>query len=775
MAVSLAMQMTKWMLDLASRLIRARVRLHNADVLASDMAVIFVANHFTRLETLLLPYIIHKHTGLEPWSLAAAELFQGRIGDYLRATGTVSTKDPDRDKIIIRSLLRGDHPWVIFPEGAMIKDKRLFREGSLLQVFDGQRRRPAHTGAAALALRAAYYRAKIQDLHRSGQRDELDKILAHFGLQSADDVPALRTVIVPVNITYYPIRARDNIFLRGARMLSDDLSTRVLAELSVEGTVLAEDTDIDVTFGDPMGIDDYFSEPTYEALLKRDTDDLAAVEKTTRAAFHDLAHALAHQFMTTIYSMAMINFDHIFAGIVRRQPEGRHFQERDYRERIYLCAKQVLRTSCNTHPALEKECNTLLYDEPHEAFQGFLDMAVQEGFLTATDYGYRKKQRMLTPVTDFHAMPRDATPDVIANEAEAAWVAPAIVRYIPRIPDFVVKTAVRQYLLQQEQRAFEEDYARYYDPNISKPPAVGSPFLLHPWRVRGGVVLAHGYMAAPLEVRALAEYLYRCGYAVYGVRLKGHGTAPEDLGVHSWQEWYDSFNRGYALMRTITDNVFLCGFSTGGCLALMGAAHKPSSVKAVVSICAPLHVRNYSIRLVPSIISLNTLLKRFGGSQYAVDYVDNNPENKHINYTRNPLTGVQQLTHAMRATEQTLPAVKTPALVIQASKDTTVDPVSGFEIFEKLGARNKQLVLFERERHGIINGEGSPEVFEQVEQFLSHMRKKAQSQRYWLLGRRLATLFSRNGDVSPPDAAGDQKAVVSLEKPEDSEGTEVNN
>ena len=131
MAVSLALQMTKWMLDLASRLMRARVRVHNADIITPDMSIIFVANHFTRLETLLLPYIINKHTGLEPWSLAASELFQGRIGDYLRATGAVSTEDPDRDKTIVRALLRGDHPWIIFPEGAMIKDKKLVQDKGL--------------------------------------------------------------------------------------------------------------------------------------------------------------------------------------------------------------------------------------------------------------------------------------------------------------------------------------------------------------------------------------------------------------------------------------------------------------------------------------------------------------------------------------------------------------------------------------------------------------------------------------------------------------------
>jgi esterase/lipase/1-acyl-sn-glycerol-3-phosphate acyltransferase len=742
MAVSLALKMTKWMLDLASQVMRARVRLHNVDVVSQDMSIIFAANHFTRLETLLLPYIIHKHTGLEPWSLAAAELFTGRIGNYLRATGSISTKDPDRDKTIIRALLRGDHPWVIFPEGAMIKDKHLLQEHGLFRVFDGHQQRPPHTGAASLALRAAYYRAKLRCLHKSGSQHELEQALKLFDLNDYGEVAALRTVIIPVNITYYPIRARDNIFLRGARKIGSDLSQRAFDELSVEGTVLAEDTDIDVTFGNPIAVDEYLASPEYAPMMTCTSGDLTAFEGDTRAFFHDLAQAITHRFMASIYAMTMINIDHIFAGIIRRQTEGRWFCERDYRERIYLCAQQVLRSACNVHPELEKQCDTLLDDEPHAAFQGFLDMAVQEKFLISSEYGYKKKRRKLMPLTDYHAMPREATPDVIANESEAAWAAPAIVRYIGRTPDFIVKTAVSRHLEHRVMCEFEEDYARFYLPAMSKAPCVGRPFLLKPWRVRGGVVLAHGYMAAPLEVRALAEHLYHCGFAVYGIRLKGHGTAPEDLARCDWEDWYASFSRGYAMMRSITDNVVLGGFSTGGCLALMGAAKKKSQIKSVFSICAPLHVRNYSIRLVPSIISLNALLKKFGQSQYAWDYVENNPENKHINYTRNPLTGVQQLTQVMNATEGALGNVQTPTLVIQGSKDDTVDPVSGSEIFEKLGTRRKQLVIFERERHGIINGEGSPEVFSQVEQFLCRTLKQEQAHRYWLFGRRVASWFS---------------------------------
>lgn len=278
---------------------------------------------------------------------------------------------------------------------------------------------------------------------------------------------------------------------------------------------------------------------------------------------------------------------------------------------------------------------------------------------------------------------------------------------------------LRDGLLAREDADFEDTYARNYMPGLTKPPEVGRPFFLKPWgRVRGGVVLSHGYMAAPLEVRALGEHLRRAGYAVYGVRLAGHGTAPQDLSARAWSDWYASVERGCGVINAFTDNLILGGFSTGGCLALIGAARMPDRVRAVFSVCAPLHVRNFSIRFAPSLVGLNSLLKRFGAARPGWDYVENHPENRHINYTRNPLTGVRELVGVMAETERILPEVTAPALVVQGSEDTTVHPDSGPEIFAKLGSAQKELTILARNRHGIVNGEGSEDVFSRVAGFL---------------------------------------------------------
>ena len=97
---------------------------------------------------------------------------------------------------------------------------------------------------------------------------------------------------------------------------------------------------------------------------------------------------------------------------------------------------------------------------------------------------------------------------------------------------------------------------------------------------------------------------------------------------------------------------------------------------------------------------------------------ENTPENEHINYRRNPLTGVRELNRAMEAMENQLSEIVVPTLVVQGSKDPIVDPSSGPDIFSKVGTPLKELTVFEREMHGMINGARSEEIFERVYRFL---------------------------------------------------------
>jgi esterase/lipase len=240
------------------------------------------------------------------------------------------------------------------------------------------------------------------------------------------------------------------------------------------------------------------------------------------------------------------------------------------------------------------------------------------------------------------------------------------------------------------------------------------------------VVLAHGYMAAPEEVRGLAAYLGKMGFWVYAPRLKGHGTAPEDLAACTYQDWIESMDAGYAIISNLCHRVIAGGFSTGAGLALDLAQRVPA-VAGAFAVSTPLRLQDMAARFVPAVDMWNRFMARFNLDEAQKTFVDNHPENPHINYFKNPISGVRELERLMSSLEPRLPQITTPTLVVQSREDPVVNPKGTEKIFNLLGSTDKQLVLFNFQRHGILLGEGADRVYRTIGDFCEHIRKNARS------------------------------------------------
>jgi esterase/lipase len=241
-----------------------------------------------------------------------------------------------------------------------------------------------------------------------------------------------------------------------------------------------------------------------------------------------------------------------------------------------------------------------------------------------------------------------------------------------------------------------------------------------------GVVLAHGYMAAPAEVRGLAEYLGKMGFWVYAPRMKGHGTAPEDLAACTFQDWIDSMDAGYAVISNLCRRVIAGGFSTGAGLALDLAQRVPD-VAGVFAVSAPLRLQDLAARFVPAVDVWNRFMARFHLDDAKKTFVDNHPENPHINYSKNPISGVRELERLMSSLEPRLPQITAPALVVQSREDPVVNPKGTETIFKLLGSTDKQMVLFNFQRHGILLGEGAEPGIPDHRRFLRSYSKTPRS------------------------------------------------
>ena len=706
-------------LDVIFKASGADIRMHGTQDVP-DQPVLYVINHFTRMETIMMPYVIKKYIKKYPISLADSSFFAGKLGEIMERCGAVSTADPNRDSILINALLTDSHPVIIFPEGQMIKDKKIVERGKYL-VYNVSGRRPPHTGAGRIALRSQFIREKLRVFRDRKDYASISRMASHFGFNAADvdKVIEKETYIVPVNITYYPVRARDNAISKLVNKYVHDVSLRMKEEMEVEGSMVLDGVDIDINFGKPLSIKKYLTGVSgLNEMIANENLYLYPEELKEIAPFKKLYVDMMYDYMRAIYDMTTVNPEHLASYIMTKYRKN-SFSEGDFKNRIFLAIDQVLRTGLtNYHTSLNQKHYHLLTDDYNDKYENFIKMAVSDNLITLKDGIITKNDERFSRNYQFHTIRKDNIIEVLRNEIEPLKSLTTALDHLMFLPGGFIRQKIRNQFLERDQQLFEEEYNKYYIPGESKPKKIGAPFFLRRLLRNQGVILVHGYMAAPEEIRPLADYLYKNGYTVYGARLRGHGTAPEDLAGQSWEKWYHSVGRAYIVVKNSTKSFAICGFSAGAGIALLQAANKPGKFAGIISINGPARLQDSSSKFSSIVVVWNKFLSKINTNRGKMEFVTNDPENPNINYLRNPVSGVYELEKLMKVVKGRLADVKEPTLVMQGSDDPVVNPVSGLEIFSKLGSENKQLVQINANHHGILRGKESDQVKTKVLEFL---------------------------------------------------------
>jgi carboxylesterase len=205
-----------------------------------------------------------------------------------------------------------------------------------------------------------------------------------------------------------------------------------------------------------------------------------------------------------------------------------------------------------------------------------------------------------------------------------------------------------------------------------------------PYAAEGGPVGAlvlHGFTGSTHSVRPWAQALAADGLSVYAPRLPGHGTRWQDMARTRWSDWYGEALRGFRMLASRCEQVFVCGLSMGGTLALR-LAEECDDVAGVIVVNASLGTDRADAKLLPL---LQFLVPAFPGIVNDVKA----PGVEELGYRLMPLKPAYSLAKAWTTVRHDLDRITAPMLVFRSRVDHVVPPASGRYLLD--GARSSEV------------------------------------------------------------------------------------
>ncbi len=710
--------------SVAKKLLKLNIKLHDEENI-TQAGQIFLFNHFSRFETFIPQYLIHQKTGAYCRSIASPEFFNDDVfADYLKSVGVVPSNMPNLFTFMASEILHG-RKLILFPEGGMVKDKRVLDATGNFSIYSRMalERRKQHRGAAVIALAVDAFKTTLLSDFAVGRYKKIEHWAEQLAFDSTEELMAQAitpTLIVPANITFYPIRSDSNYLNRLAHKLNNNINSRLSEELLIETNLLVKHTDMDIHYGKTLTMSEYWKPwekwalphavhhySSLNELFELEPRYFSIASKIHSIGMQKKAFKVRDDYMKSMYQAVSVHLSHIASHlIVLLFRQGlKRIQRQDFHKMLYLCVKKIQSTeSFYCHRSLKnpREYGVLL-EGGSSRLKRFLLTLKQHNLVFVQDDDYVLNSTIVKNF-GFDQIRTHNIISVYSNE-----IAP--LTHITKLIQNVVKTrhkATPQDLAtlryDDQLLAYTWDKAFYSKPQhqeINDQQTMvqdANWFHLKAADNAPAVLLVHGLLASPAEMRTLGDRLNKQGYQVMGVRLKGHGTSPWDLKSTTWRDWMASVTRGYQILKAFADDIHVVGFSTGAALALLLAQKHP--VCSVTSVSAPITFQDKNTAFIPFLHKTNQITSLVT-DHGIMPFLDNHTEHPDINYQHVPVRALYQLKQLIKTVQKPL-KINASVHFMHADNDPLIDPSSMEYLFKHVGNENNTVTHIHAERHGIV-------------------------------------------------------------------------
>ena len=677
-----------YVLSLLEKILNANIEVKGIENIPKNNPIMFVANHFTRIEAMLVPYTLYNLTNKKVGVIADDSLFKSYFGNFLKNLGAMKKSEINRNEHIIGDLITSCKNWMIFPEGIMVKAKDITKIDNIFCVKIDETCQRVYTGAAVFALSSEFFREKYFER----KLENYDEFSEKYFINDCSEITPNETIIVPINISYSKLRNGRNFLVDMAEKLLDDIGDNFKEEIEIEGNLILN-SKIIIRILEPIS-------------TKKLLEPLYSKGSLQEEILNSLRYDVTHDFMNKIYESLTISFDHIFTLILFLFPKE-EIELEYFKRLIYIVFSKIKEKNLPYDESINKDLIYLISYEKFEAFDDILKVAIKDNILQIHEIHcdrYLINKEVLANSFTHHTIRLKNILRVILNEILAQDDIVNMVKDLLLKKEFENNIELAEILKCEEKEEFENSYEKFKDNKDIKAKDIGTTNYFENINSNSCVIVVHGFSSAPKEMQNLALFLNENNFNVITPRLSGHGTVPEDLKTKTWQDWYKSVSRSITIASLQYKKVYIVGFSTGGLLALLSTKKQYKEFVSLVCINAALHLNDLRIKtLLPAISFWNDIVKVFNENKYAKEYIDNFPENPQINYNKHYVSSIEQLSLLMDKIKKNLHKIKKPILIIQGKDDPVVNPSSAHEIYEKIESRFKKLKMINSSKHVIVN------------------------------------------------------------------------
>jgi pimeloyl-ACP methyl ester carboxylesterase/1-acyl-sn-glycerol-3-phosphate acyltransferase len=703
---------------------------------------IFLFNHFTRFETTIPPMLMFKHTGAICRTITHHSLFgvHSKLTSFLYDGGCVPSDMHGLLPYLAGEILRG-RKVVIFPEGGLVKDKKVFddRGDYATNSGNGQGMRKHHRGAAVLATYLDILKAHLQDAQARADTATLAHWQATLGLPSQEALLAAiaePTLVVPSTLTFFPIRSEPNVLVKMAEAVVGELPERVRDELTTETNLLLRPTDLDICIG--QAIPSGWAPPKAESLLWRhalrhtstledifqlEFGDATWLNKPLHHRAESSINRLRDKAMRALYGGLTVNLHHLVAVLVMEYwvANRRQIPQAEFESAILFAAQRLrLQAASHTQLPLHESLSSAsamlaLTKHQHPQYQRFMETLRKAKLVKLRGGVYYLSQR-LSDELGVHEIRLENPVQLHENEAA---IQPAVklaamwgMQQAAEVTTAAGQKQLAVLLLTLQQAAAQQAYTAAGAEALAAGAGALQPFLLKPVASQPAkthaVLMLHGLGASPAQMRPLAEDLRSLGYTVHAPLLLGHGGKPADLSGVQAADWVKTAKLGLEVLQGFGfRDVQVVGFSTGALVALRLAKEQPAAITQIVAVAPPITLVSPLRHLLTMAHSLNLMVKHTLGALLPSlrggvhPWYMMAPKFPAEQYAKVPLSAVVAMRRLAHQALAAAPSFKTPVTLLHGTADAVAQFASGQKLAALLGGPTK-FVALEGAPHDVI-------------------------------------------------------------------------